>query len=527
MFSLKCFILYAILFISTIAIAQSDKAIALEQEIYAHNNQAEYTKSQELIHQFLQRTDISDEDRYNAYIYNSNIFKRLFDYPSVLKNLDNALEFGIKTENKPSCINNILCQKALAHFDIHNYSISDSLMRILAIEDYQYLNDEYQSKIFMQEGYLLYLKKDYLNADKRFDVAIEKMKTSSPCDLPMIYGKKIELYGAINNRENLQQTYRKSLLSAESCGILKYTMYTTQMMMKAYELMNDYKEAYHCALLLDSIQEVYNSESHLQLITELETKYEVTHKDQQIYEAKVKANSQSTKIYLLVLSVLLVLLVSIVYILQSRQKTLLKSKQMNLAYTHQLFENIEQERKRISSDLHDSVGHDLLSIKEGLKMQNPFVEEKISKILEEIRVITRNLQPILFEKIGLVLSIENLLERIQLHSSIIINHDHEYGNELNKSDELQVYRIVQEALSNALKYSNAFTLKINIFRKANTIIVQIFDNGDGFNVNKTLASKNAFGLHSIIQRAVAIGAKATITSKKSRTLIEIKIPINI
>ena len=61
------------------------------------------------------------------------------------------------------------------------------------------------------------------------------MKKSSPCDLPMIYGKKIELYGATSNNEKMMYSYNKSIRIAGSCKILKYNLYSNQMLSFAYK----------------------------------------------------------------------------------------------------------------------------------------------------------------------------------------------------------------------------------------------------------------------------------------------------
>lgn len=99
----------------------------------------------------------------------------------------------------------------------------------------------------------------------------------------------------------------------------------------------------------------------------------------------------------------------------------------------------------------------------------------------------------------------------------------DYDSVLSSSDELQIYRIVQEALSNIIKYADAIAAKISITENENSIIIEIKDNGKGFNVEETLNSKSSFGLHNIIERSRAIGGQANITSNTNGTIITIDI----
>lgn len=106
----------------------------------------------------------------------------------------------------------------------------------------------------------------------------------------------------------------------------------------------------------------------------------------------------------------------------------------------------------------------------------------------------------------------------------MLTADIDYKNSLSSEKELQVYRIIQEAISNMLKYAQAIAGKITIQENTANIIIEIKDNGKGFDVNQTLVSGKAFGLHNIIERSKAIGGVARITSSASGTNINITIP---
>jgi two-component system, NarL family, sensor kinase len=210
------------------------------------------------------------------------------------------------------------------------------------------------------------------------------------------------------------------------------------------------------------------------------------------------------------------------YYLWQRQKTLQRQKANNENFTRQLLENIEVERQRIAGDLHDSVNHELLSLKNSQDSAN--VNVKIDEIINEIRGISRNLHPVMFEKIGLEASIEQLVERVQLQNNFMINTDIDYKNSLSQTDELQIYRIIQEAISNIIKYANAHAGMLRIEDLPNKIFIKIKDNGKGFDVKGKLKSGDAFGLHNIIERSKVIGGEAKIISSTKGTIITIEIP---
>lgn len=263
-------------------LAQSQAVLDLEKRVYTLNNAFKYDSSQIEIHQLLQQKNISLEDKYYAYLYLSYTYKRLFDYESTLSNLDKALSYGMQTPRKAYFQANILCQKALALFDTHRYEEADSLMQLLAKDNYLYLNEEYQSKIIMQVAYLLFLEKKYAESEQKYDIALALMQKASPCDLPMIYAKKIELYGKMQQKSDLLNAYKLSLACADSCQIVKYAIYTKEMYIKALKEQAEYKEALVVKEELDTLNNKYNQKEHLDKLTQLDKQYQSTLKDYQL-----------------------------------------------------------------------------------------------------------------------------------------------------------------------------------------------------------------------------------------------------
>ena len=264
-------------------------------------------------------------------------------------------------------------------------------------------------------------------------------------------------------------------------------------------------------------------ERMLNKVVELEKKYQTEKKEQQIALQKTTILNKNTTIAFLATLFAALFLVVVVYINKQKQKKLLAEKQNAQQYTKQLLEKTEEERKRIASDLHDSVSHELLSLKNTFEEKTDVTNSKIDAIINDIRIISRNLHPIMFDKIGLKESIIQLVERTQLTNNFMVTAEIDYSSDLLSSTELQIYRIVQESLSNIIKYAQAIAAKITIQENEKYILIEIKDNGKGFNVTETLNGKRAFGLHNIIERSRAIGGETKILSSEKGTIINIEI----
>lgn len=286
---------------------------------------------------------------------------------------------------------------------------------------------------------------------------------------------------------------------------------------------NDFKNALHYETELQVIADSIGNIASRGKIAELEAIYQTQKKTQEIAIQKTTILNKNTTIALLASLFFGLFLIVVIYFVKQKQKKLKVEKQNAQQYTKQLLEKTEEERKRIASDLHDSVSHELLSLKNSIEEKSNIANAKIDSIINDIRIISRNLHPIMFDKIGLIGSVEQLVERTQSVNDFMVTAELDYSGSLSTSDELQLYRIIQESLSNIIKYANAVAAKITILEKNDTLFVEIKDNGKGFNVMETLNGKNAFGLHNIIERSRAIGGEAKIVSDKNGTVVTIEI----
>lgn len=192
------------------------------------------------------------------------------------------------------------------------------------------------------------------------------------------------------------------------------------------------------------------------------------------------------------------------------------------AFSRQLIESQESERKRIAQELHDGLGQNLLVIKnramlglmvEGKDEQFSEIQESVTDALSEVRTIAYNLRPLHIERLGLSSTIEEMIEEVEAASQIGINCDIEKIDDLfSPEDEINIYRIVQESLNNIVKHSNAKRASVEIYQENQKLFITIKDDGSGFDV-ENIESKKSLGLNGIAERAKILNGIFSIDSK--------------
>ena len=199
----------------------------------------------------------------------------------------------------------------------------------------------------------------------------------------------------------------------------------------------------------------------------------------------------------------------------------------------------EKERKRVAAEIHDGIGQMLTSLRiqvellEDNKTENQqqinLIYTLIHAIVNETRRICFELQPSVLEDFGLKIALSDLIKNIKKNTGYnIIYEDHYDINEKYLERDIAIYRIVQEILNNAVKHSKADKINMIIESDAEFIILQITDNGIGFNYNNSILEfeNNTNGLRNIKERAELLEANILINSEISKgTEIKLEIPI--
>ena len=193
-----------------------------------------------------------------------------------------------------------------------------------------------------------------------------------------------------------------------------------------------------------------------------------------------------------------------------------------------LFQGQEKERKRISREIHDSIGQMLFATRFLInkylaqpigKVQLEQIDSLLVDILKETRYIINNLGVSVFDNDNLFLAFQSLIKKMQHATNCALSFTWNGAHQIiDPSKSTHIFRIFQEALYNAIKYAQASEISV-VVDNQDYFQMGISDNGIGFNAH-SIAIKEGFGLNNIEHRAKTIGGKVQIISQPEQgTLI--------
>ncbi len=201
-----------------------------------------------------------------------------------------------------------------------------------------------------------------------------------------------------------------------------------------------------------------------------------------------------------------------------------------------MIEAQEAERTRLSRELHDQTGQALTAILLGLsafnttdepaRLQVAAVKDLVKGALEEVRRIAVELRPPSLDDFGLVAALERLVQTTTTHELrvelVAVVTD---GARLAPAIETATYRIVQEAITNAVKHANARTISVSVIEHDGHLVSLIEDDGDGFDAAEV--SESRLGLKGMRERADILSGTITIhSSRTGGTAIRARIPMD-
>ena len=184
----------------------------------------------------------------------------------------------------------------------------------------------------------------------------------------------------------------------------------------------------------------------------------------------------------------------------------------------------EEERKRIAQDMHDAISaklnvvnlttHMLLSDEAINEEQRNSLEHILnvnSTTLESSRKIAHDLLPPVLDKFGLTVALEELFEDFTKSKQVSINSKIEELPFLTSSNELHVFRILQELINNSIRHGKASILDVNLEKEPSGFILTYSDNGIGFDTAK-ISINSGIGLQNIESRVAILNGIFTVTS---------------
>jgi PAS domain S-box-containing protein len=203
----------------------------------------------------------------------------------------------------------------------------------------------------------------------------------------------------------------------------------------------------------------------------------------------------------------------------------------------------EEEQRRLARELHDETGQSLTSLLVGLRTLSEApslaaAREQVAELrrvtartLDEVRRLARGLRPGVLDELGLVPAVDQLAtDHTQMRSIAVEVSAVGFGLErLPPAVETALYRIIQEALTNAAKHSGAQTATVVLQRRREMVQAIVSDDGCGFDVEATLrtpAARAHLGLHGMRERAALLDGTVTIESTPGEgTTIYVRVPV--
>lgn len=292
------------------------------------------------------------------------------------------------------------------------------------------------------------------------------------------------------------------------------------------EYLGDMKEAYHWSTRYDQLSDSLHGIQLKEKIAGLETRFRNSENQKEITrlqeeKARITLSASNSRLFNWLLgTACLLLLVTAVFSWSFIRN---QKKLQQLKVTKALLEGEERERKRIAQDLHDGLGGMLSSVKINLSgwvaghPESP-QDQGLQKIIDqldgsvgELRRIARNMMPETLLKFGLETALKDLCE-FYMREGLHIEFQHfNIHTSLPLSWQINIYRIIQEVLSNAIRHANATNIILQCSQNEPVFFITIEDNGKGFDQVEP-GNKNGLGLLNVKSRVDYMKGKMAISS---------------
>lgn len=265
-------------------------------------------------------------------------------------------------------------------------------------------------------------------------------------------------------------------------------------------------------------------------------------------KSKAEKTTRNTLLFSSLIAITAILITALIGFLINLSESRLATKKMR-ELTHKTINFQEDERKRVSRELHDGINQLLVSVRYKLdnaktQLSKSESEENIQKTqniiddaddilssgIQEVRRISRDLRPTVLDDLGLSAALKSLLDDFNERTNINIEYE---NNTLNKDFPYEVetafYRIVQEALTNIEKHAkSAQNVVLNINQKRSFASLSISNDGEGFN-RQTLDETNperGLGLRNMTDRTELLEGNLTVNSSVNKgTTVIVNIPV--
>jgi signal transduction histidine kinase/streptogramin lyase len=216
----------------------------------------------------------------------------------------------------------------------------------------------------------------------------------------------------------------------------------------------------------------------------------------------------------------------VLLIYEGRIKRLTRAREAQEEFSRRLIASQEHERKRVAAELHDSLSQTLVVIKNRalLSLETPEnpqraldqmdeIADAVTDAIDEVKEISYNLRPYHLDRLGLTKAIDAMIDKVAATDSVRFTKVLDSVDDVfPKEAEINVYRIVQECVTNIVKHADATEACVTVRRNNGFVDVSIRDNGKGFVPPHGSSEARGFGLIGIAERARLFGGEPQIQS---------------
>lgn len=324
---------------------------------------------------------------------------------------------------------------------------------------------------------------------------------------------------------------------------------------EVYSSTGDYRKAFENLKEHLVQKDTLLNEENSKAVAELRTKYETVEKEKALAEekeksavlekdklsAELKAVNRRNWIIVLFAFIIVGIFSFLAIVQRNKRKAQAEKDAIIIAERDKasiaVFTAQEEERKRISKDLHDGVGQQLSGVKMAFQKVSKELASiapekasdinKISQIVsesaDEVRAISHQMMPKALLELGLIQALEDMLSKSLSINNINYEFEH-FGIEqrLEERIEISVYRVAQELINNIIKHSGSTYVSLQLFKNAGKLVFIVEDNGNGIQPSKG----DGHGLLNMKSRINSVHGELNLEpSPKSGTLATIRIPI--
>ena len=316
---------------------------------------------------------------------------------------------------------------------------------------------------------------------------------------------------AINLYESI---LTEALISNKSSLILEINKQLSESYSSKKDFGNAFKHYKNYVKTKDSLFDRTKTNALAYYQTLYETEKQQSEIKQQQSDISVLAAENESKNRLMIFGGIGLFLAFLMILLYRNREHFKKKNELQRQFAQNLLLSQDLERKRISKDLHDSLGQSLLLVKNKMAGDNDEAKNLLNDAIDEMRNVSRSLYPFQLKEAGITSIINNLLAQLDENypETYIFGDIENIDGVLTSEYELNLFRIIQECLSNVIKHAKAQSAKLELRKEGNQIVMTLQDNGIGFDFLSKFKNLKSLGLKTIKERVRYINGVLRVES---------------